>query len=54
VRKPLRDEKPAACSRAAPRLSAAAMRGEGDEPRLTAQTLAERLGERLPGDDDLF
>jgi len=30
------------------------LRGEGDEPRLTAQTLAERLGERLPGDDDLF
>ena len=30
------------------------LRGEGDEPRLTAQTLAERLGERLPGDDDVF
>ena len=30
------------------------LRGEGDEPRLTAQTLAERLGERMPGDDDLF
>jgi len=30
------------------------LRGEGDEPRLTAQTLAERLGERLPGDEDLF
>jgi uncharacterized protein DUF2469 len=30
------------------------LRGEGDEPRLTAQTLAERLGERLPGDDDIF
>jgi len=30
------------------------LRGEGDEPRLTAQTLAERLGERLPGEDDSF
>jgi hypothetical protein len=30
------------------------LRGEGDEPRLTAEALAERLGERLPGDDELF
>jgi hypothetical protein len=28
------------------------LRGEGDEPRLTAQTLAERLGEPLPSDDE--
>jgi hypothetical protein len=30
------------------------LRGENDEPKLTAEALAERLGERLPGDDDLF
>jgi len=30
------------------------LRGEGDEPRLTAEALAEKLGERLPRDDDLF
>ena len=28
------------------------LRGEGDEPKLTAESLAERLGERLPTDDD--
>ena len=28
------------------------LRGEGDEPRLTAETLAERLGEPLPSDDE--
>jgi hypothetical protein len=28
------------------------LRGETDEPRLTADALAERLGERLPTDDD--
>ena len=31
------------------------LRGEGDEPRLTAETLAERLGDlRRPDDDDTF
>jgi hypothetical protein len=30
------------------------LRGEGDEPKLTAETLAERLGESLPSDDDTF
>ena len=28
------------------------LRGEGEEPTLTAETLAERIGERLPTDDD--
>ncbi len=28
------------------------LRGEGDEPKLTAEALAERLGESLPSDDD--
>jgi hypothetical protein len=28
------------------------LRGENDEPRLTAETLAEKLGESLPRDDD--
>jgi hypothetical protein len=28
------------------------LRGEGDEPKLTAETLAERIGEPLPSDDD--
>jgi hypothetical protein len=28
------------------------LRGEGDEPKLTAEALAERLGESLPTDDD--
>jgi Protein of unknown function (DUF2469) len=28
------------------------LRGDGDEPRLTAETLAERLGEPLPTDDE--
>jgi hypothetical protein len=28
------------------------LRGEGDEPKLTAETLAERLGEALPSDDE--
>ena len=28
------------------------LRGEGDEPRLTAEALAERLGEPLPSDDE--
>jgi hypothetical protein len=28
------------------------LRGEGESPRLTADALAERLGERLPTDDD--
>ena len=28
------------------------LRGDGDEPRLTAEALAERLGERLPRDDE--
>ena len=29
------------------------LRGEGDEPKLTAEALAERIGEPLSGDDDL-
>ena len=29
------------------------LRGEGDEPKLTAEDLAERIGERLPRDEDL-
>ena len=28
------------------------LRGDGDEPRLTAEALAERIGESLRGDDD--
>ena len=28
------------------------LRGEGDEPSLTAEDLAERIGEALPSDDD--
>ena len=28
------------------------LHGEGDEPKLTAEALAERLGETLPSDDD--
>ena len=28
------------------------LRGEGDEPTLTAEDLAERIGEPLPSDDD--
>jgi hypothetical protein len=28
------------------------LRGEGDEPKLTAEDLAEKLGERLPRDDE--
>ena len=28
------------------------LRGVGDEPSLTAEDLAERIGERLPSDDD--
>jgi hypothetical protein len=28
------------------------LRGEGDEPRLTAEALAERIGETLSSDDD--
>ena len=30
------------------------LRGESDEPRLTADALAKRLGERLPTDDESF
>jgi len=30
------------------------LRGEGDEPKLTAEALAERLGESLSTDDDNF
>jgi hypothetical protein len=30
------------------------LRGEGDEPRLTAEALAEKIGERLPRDEDAF
>ena len=30
------------------------LRGEGDEPKLTAEGLAERLGESLQSDDDAF
>ncbi len=29
------------------------LRGEGDEPKLTPEALAERIGEPLPRDDDL-
>ncbi len=29
------------------------LRGEGDDPKLTAETLAERLGEQLTRDDEL-
>jgi hypothetical protein len=29
------------------------LRGEGEEPRLTAEALAERIGQPLSGDDDL-
>ena len=29
------------------------LRGEGDEPHLTAETLAERIGETLSTDEDL-
>ena len=28
------------------------LRGEGDEPGITAEALAERIGEQLSGDDD--
>jgi hypothetical protein len=28
------------------------LRGEGEEPRLTAEALAERIGQQLPGEDD--
>ena len=28
------------------------LRGEGDEPKLTAQSLAERMGESLPDDGE--
>ena len=28
------------------------LRGEGEEPRLTAEALAERIGQPLPGDDE--
>ena len=28
------------------------LRGEGEEPRLTAEALAERIGEKFPGDDE--
>jgi hypothetical protein len=28
------------------------LRGEGEEPSLTAETLAKRIGESLPSDDD--
>ncbi len=28
------------------------LRGEGDEPKLTAEALAERIGESLSGDDE--
>ena len=28
------------------------LRGEGEDPRLTAEALAERLGQPLAGDDD--
>jgi hypothetical protein len=28
------------------------LRGEGDEPKLTAEALAEKIGESLPRDDD--
>jgi hypothetical protein len=29
------------------------LRGEGDEPTLTAEALAERIGEPLRGEDEL-
>ena len=29
------------------------LRGEGDEPQLTAEALAERIGEPLPRDEDI-
>jgi hypothetical protein len=29
------------------------LRGEGDEPRLTAEALADKIGESLSTDDDL-
>jgi hypothetical protein len=29
------------------------LRGEGDEPKLSAEALAERIGEPLPRDEDL-
>jgi Protein of unknown function (DUF2469) len=28
------------------------LRGEGEEPRLTAEDLAERIGQQFPGDDE--
>ena len=28
------------------------LRGEGEEPRLSAEALAERIGQQLPGDDE--
>ena len=28
------------------------LRGDGDEPRMTAEALAERIGERMPRDED--
>jgi hypothetical protein len=28
------------------------LRGEGDEPKLTAEALAERIGEAFPGDEE--
>ena len=28
------------------------LRGEGDEPKLTAQSLADRIGETLPDDEE--
>ena len=30
------------------------LRGEGEEPKLTAEALAERIGESLQSDDDAF
>jgi len=30
------------------------LRSEGEEPKLTAETLAERIGESLGSDDDLL
>jgi hypothetical protein len=29
------------------------LRGEGEEPKLTAEALAERIGESMSSDDDL-
>jgi hypothetical protein len=29
------------------------LRGDGDEPKLTAETLAEKIGEAFPGEDEL-